>query len=74
MRHAHRAAELLEAAGADKQAASRWTELAEIYAALGDHVAAIDGYRRATALLGSRRTAGADRAKPARAGRAAVSA
>ena len=66
LRHAHRAASLLESAGAEKQAASRWAELAEIYATLGDQSAAIDSYRHATTLLGSKRTAGADRSEQAR--------
>ncbi len=64
--YAHRAAELLESVGADKQAASCWTELAEIYAALGDQSAAINSYRRATTLLGSKRTVRAGRSEQER--------
>lgn len=67
LRHAHRAAALLESAGAVKQAASRWAELAEIYATIGDHSEAIDCFRRATTLLGVKRTAGVDRPEQARA-------
>lgn len=55
---ARRAAELLEAAGATRQAASRWTELAELLVGLGDSQAAIQSFRKATSLLGARTTAG----------------
>jgi tetratricopeptide (TPR) repeat protein len=57
--HAQRAADLLERAGASRQAASRWTELAELCVQLGDSAAAIDAFRRATDLLGAKKTAGA---------------
>lgn len=57
--HAQRAAELLESAGANKQAASSWAELAELNVTIGNQSAALDSYRHATQLLGARRTAGA---------------
>lgn len=56
-KHAQRAADLLEHAGANRQAASRWTELAELYVELGDSAAAIEAFRKATDLLGAKKTA-----------------
>jgi tetratricopeptide (TPR) repeat protein len=52
------AAVLLEDLGAGRQAASIWTELAELYVELGDSGGAIDAFRRATLLLGAKRTPG----------------
>jgi transcriptional regulator with XRE-family HTH domain len=57
--NSRRAADLLERAGASRQAASSWTELAELCVDLGDSVSAIDAFRRATELLGARKMAGA---------------
>jgi tetratricopeptide (TPR) repeat protein len=56
--NARRAADLLERAGATRQAASRWSELAELCVEMGDSPAAIDAFRRATELLGTRKTVG----------------
>jgi tetratricopeptide (TPR) repeat protein len=56
------AAVLLERLGAGRQAASTWTELAELYVALGDSERAIEAFRRATLLLGAKKTPG--RAEP----------
>jgi tetratricopeptide (TPR) repeat protein len=64
-----RAAKILESAGATRQAASSWAELAEICVNLGQSEQAIEAYRKATQLLGTRRTAGApypDETTPAR--------
>lgn len=53
-----RAAEMLEQAGATRQAASAWSELAEMFVALGQTTEAIEAFRKATGLLGAKRTAG----------------
>jgi transcriptional regulator with XRE-family HTH domain len=57
--NARSAADLLERAGATRQAASSWTELAELCVELGDSTSAIDAFRHATELLGARKTPGA---------------
>jgi transcriptional regulator with XRE-family HTH domain/tetratricopeptide (TPR) repeat protein len=54
---ARSAAELLESLGAARQAASTWTELAELAVQLEDAPGAISAYRRATELLGVHRSA-----------------
>lgn len=54
----HRAADLLEQAGANRQAASSWTELAELCVSLGQSDQAIEAFRKANELLGAKRTAG----------------
>lgn len=60
--NAHRAtlhaAEILEQAGATRQAASSWTELAELCIEVGQTDQAIQAYRKAIELLGTKRTAG----------------
>jgi transcriptional regulator with XRE-family HTH domain len=58
-KNVRRAAEHLEHAGATRQAASRWTELAELSVQLGEPTAAIEAFRKATELLGAKRTTGA---------------
>ena len=52
------AAELLESLGADRHAASTWTELAELRVMLGDTAGAIGAFRKATELFGARPTTG----------------
>jgi len=52
------AAGMLEALGAERHAASTWTELAEIHVALGDTAGAIGAFRKATELFGARPTTG----------------
>ena len=64
---AFEAAILLEHLGAGRQAASIWTELAELYVELGDSEKAIEAFRRATTILGAKRTPGhedSDGARP----------
>lgn len=55
---AYQAAVLLEDLGVGRQAASTWSELAELYVELGDSARAIEAFRRATLLLGAKRTPG----------------
>ncbi len=50
------AAAILEGAGATRQAAASWNELAELYVSLGRPDQAIEAFRRATALLGVKKT------------------
>ena len=52
------AAEMLETLGAERHAASTWTELAELYVVLGETAGAIDAFRKATELFGARPTTG----------------
>lgn len=56
--HARQAAELLQQVGANMQSASCWTELAELCVDLGDSQGAIAAFRRATELLGAKKTVG----------------
>ena len=67
------AAEVLETLGAERQAASTWTDLAELQVALGDTAAAIGAFRKATELFGARPTTGlsAERSKGSRRSRSA---
>jgi tetratricopeptide (TPR) repeat protein len=52
------AAKMLEQVGATRQAASSWTELAELCVDLGETTQAIEAFRKATNLLGAKKTAG----------------
>lgn len=60
-KHAREAAELLERAGASKDSASRWSELAELCVELGDSEGAFAAFRRANELLGIKKTVGTER-------------
>jgi tetratricopeptide (TPR) repeat protein len=57
------AAALLEDLGANRQAADNWTELAELYVQLNEPTYAIDAFRKATSLLGVKKTPGDHRSQ-----------